>query len=128
MHLLKRLSQDFCQVRNKFFYPTILDCQKWYQIINREIFKNDLPAYTNFDIRKRRGTWAYFMPSDEIPYRMGMKYPNEWFFVNILAHEMVHHWQEVKEYNVKHNSSFYQWKPIFEEHGLTLKRVMKGTE
>src|SRR6187455_159482 len=103
------------------FYPTLNDCKLWYRVLNKEIFENVLPKRAFFDIRKRRGAWAYFDMDNE-QYLMNVRYRTKKQFVEILAHEMIHHIQMIEGDSVNHGPSFYTWSEVFADYGLNLKR------
>ena len=45
-------------------------------------------------------------------------------FINVLGHEMVHHYQYTIQGDTgNHNKKFYRWRNKFEKMGLELSRV-----
>ena len=104
-------------------------CIYWFNILNKELFGDALPHFDTIDIRWRRGTKAYYrviyqMKGDTwIPIRelhIKPKYVSEKEFVETLAHEMIHHFQEVSGDPVNHGPSFYVWRELFNKKGLEL--------
>ena len=42
------------------YETTLEDCQKWFRILNKEIFDSKLPPVDDIDIRWRRNTYAFY--------------------------------------------------------------------
>lgn len=114
-----------CDSTKGSFYPTPSDCEKWYQRLNENVFGNVLPFSSEFDIRRRRKVWALFRFAPTVLYKMNRKYRSKRQFVEVLAHEMVHHWQLLEGHNIAHGPSFYSWVVTFKENGMTLTRIVK---
>ncbi len=132
------------------YIPTIDDVDEWFNRINEVVFKNKIKVhFDRIEVRRRLYVWGdyigYVVDKDShhrerkflgkgisCTLRMTNKFPSKKFFVQILAHEMVHHYQFTceKPYfdsnNISHGKSFWKWKSIFEKHGLNLKRVAKA--
>ena len=122
---LEKLMED----STEFEYETTLkDCQRWFKILNREVFNNTLYNVDEIDIRWRRGTHAYYEyhiddKKPEYQYTklcMNRKYKSMKFFVEVLAHEMVHHYQFLHCEPMGHGSSFMRWRNMFNKKGLKL--------
>jgi hypothetical protein len=113
------------------FEPTLEDCKRWFNLLNRELFGNRLPQVTEIDIRWRRGTHAYYWyvfddkdPSYyECKLAINKQYESKKFFVEVLAHEMVHHWQYVNGDPMGHGPSFFEWRDLFNKKGLNLVKA-----
>ena len=55
---------------------------------------------------------------------MNKKYKNKQFFVEVLAHELIHHYQFMNDITLSHHSeSFTMWKEKFNRKGLSLRRA-----
>lgn len=119
--------------REKKFVTTIEDCEKWISILNEELFGGSLSKIDEIDIRRRRLAYAYY---EYNPIRrkrsewrsklcMNARYVSEKFFVEILAHELVHHYQYTHRQPMGHGPSFKAWKKIFSENGLNLTDVYR---
>lgn len=130
---------DSCRVK---FFPESSDVEEWFDVLNVVVFKNRLKEkFQTIEIRRRHKIWAeyigQFYPNEKKDVVCGLKltnrFPNKKFFVQILAHEMIHHFQFICERprfnakNVSHGKSFWKWKPIFKKHGLNLKRIAKAS-
>ena len=113
------------------YQPTQDDCMKWFRILNREIFDDTLVPVNEIDIRWRRGAYAYYesiidTEDDSYSYTklyMNKKYKSKKFFVEVLAHEMVHHYQFLKHREINHGDSFVSWTDTFNKKGLRLVRA-----
>jgi hypothetical protein len=105
------------------------DCLEWFSVLNEELFDNKLTPLDDIDIRWRRGAWAYYeynIDSRKPDYAklrlcMNKKYTSKKFFVEVLAHEMVHHYQFLyNERDVNHGSTFRYWTDKFGAKGINL--------
>lgn len=105
------------------------DCNTWFRILNNEIFSNELPEIDEIDIRWRRKAHAYYTCYDGKTRRctlsMNKKYSSKQFFVEVLAHELVHHYQFAKGIPLSHGESFAEWKDKFNKKGLSLEKGYK---
>jgi len=108
---------------------TIEDCQQWFNVLNREIFDNSLPQVHEIDIRWRRGALAWYDYDETRPgfgtvkLLMNKRYKSKQFFIEVLAHEMVHHYQYIYNEEMGHGSSFFKWRDKFNKKGLNLVRA-----
>jgi len=108
---------------------TIEDCENWFKILNRELFDNSLPEVHEIDIRWRRGAHAWYDYDESKPgtgtsrLLMNKRYKSKQFFVEVLAHEMVHHYQYIYNEEMGHGSSFLKWRDKFNKKGLNLVRA-----
>jgi hypothetical protein len=107
------------------FKPYKLWLEETYDDINREVFNNILPSNIRFKIKKNlklkhKGKkckiWAY-QERDKIVFTH--KFPDQVFARNVLAHEMVHVWQDCMNGDV-HGKSFKIWRESFDKNGLKL--------
>jgi hypothetical protein len=102
------------------------DCQRWFRVINQEVFSNKLPQIDRIDIRWRRGSHAWYECYNGSRKRysklnMNKKYSSKQFFVEVLAHELVHHYQFANGIPLSHGESFAEWKERFNKKGLSLQ-------
>ena len=110
------------------YETTVEDCQKWFRILNRELFSNSLPPVDEIDIRWRRKAYAWYDYDENRPGEgltrllMNKRYKSKQFFVEVLAHEMVHHYQYMNNEEMGHGSSFMKWRDTFNKKGLNLVR------
>jgi hypothetical protein len=109
------------------YNTTVEDCEEWFKILNRELFKNSLPPVNEIDIRWRRGAYAYYDYDESrsngiCKLLMNKRYKSKQFFVEVLAHEMVHHYQCINNEEIGHGSSFMKWRDTFNKKGLNLVR------
>ena len=108
---------------------TIEDCQKWFNVLNRELFDKSLPQVHEIDIRWRRGAHAWYDYDERMSGQgiskllMNKRYKSKQFFIEVLAHEMVHHYQYIYNEEMGHGSSFFKWRDKFNKKGLNLVRA-----
>jgi hypothetical protein len=121
-----KLSKLLSSKEEYVYETTVEDCQKWFNILNRELFNNSLPKVHEIDIRWRRGAHAWYDYEESEPgtgtsrLLMNKRYKSKQFFVEVLAHEMVHHYQYINNEEVDHGSSFIKWRDKFNKKGLNL--------
>lgn len=126
--------------RRKSFRPTVADVDYAYKICNRYLFDNKL-IQPVIDLKTTRKAWGWCNWGDEIELSGSychIRLMNKWFcpqwFLNTLAHEMVHQWQwDVYRWDKLaqgeimftgsggHGPSFFSHKDRFDYYGLTLK-------
>lgn len=111
-------------------YETNLeDTLTWFRILNRDLFNNTLPPVDKIDIRWRRTAHAWYDYDESKPgtgstkLLLSKRYRSKQFFVEVLAHEMVHHYQYVYNETVGHGLSFMKWRDKFNKKGLNLVRA-----
>jgi hypothetical protein len=109
------------------YTTTVEDCQEWFNILNRELFNNSLPHVDEIDIRWRRGAYAYYDYDERkqngiCKLLMNKRYKSKQFFVEVMAHEMIHHYQYIYNEEMGHGSSFIKWRDKFNKKGLNLVR------
>jgi len=113
------------------YHTTPQDCMTWFRIINREVFGGNLAPLNEIDIRWRRGAYAYYeswIDTKDPNYRysklcMNKRYKSKKFFVEVLAHELVHHYQFYSEKKIDHGETFTAWTDTFNKKGLRLVRA-----
>ena len=126
--------------RRKLFRPGPADIEYAYNLLNRHVFKNSLrnPGVTTGRIGRAWGT-CQWNPTERKGSHCDIWLADKWFcqqwFMNTLAHEMVHQWQwdvyrwehheyygrELYMYSGAHGPSFFWWREEFAHFGLTLK-------
>jgi hypothetical protein len=111
------------------YETTIEDCQKWFNILNRELFSNSLPPVDEIDIRWRRGAYAWYDYDERRPGKgltrllMNKRYKTKRFFIDVLGHEMIHHHQYIYNESMGHGYSFEKWSDQFRRKGLCLVKA-----
>ena len=119
---------------NRKYKTTYKDIKKYFNVINKALFKNLLQPFNDIQIKKiykdetkkfcygqvttwvweRKGTqqfWLEMLPT----------YRNKKEFVETLAHEMIHLWQmNIKGDTGNHNKIFYSFRPKLNRLGLDL--------
>ena len=126
--------------RRKQFRPADQDVAYAYKIINRHIFDNSLkmPPIEQGVLRKAWGICEWHNQPENGSW-VKIRLMDKWFcpqwFMNTLAHEMVHQYQweiyrwehldyygrPMYEFSGGHGASFYMWRERFKHYGLNLK-------
>jgi len=116
----------------ELYKTTREDCERWFRILNRELFDNELCPVDEIEIGRRKGVYAIYECYDEkcedgVQYRLVLKdrYRSKKFFVEVLAHEMVHHYQALNDQPLGHGRTFLKWRKRLNEKGLQLVRAYK---
>jgi hypothetical protein len=110
----------------EIFEPSKNDYREWFAILNDEIFSGEFSFIPKIDIRFRRKNHAYYQYEDkrfdpkESMFLLDKRYKTKKMFVEILAHELVHHYQYMNGFEVDHGKSFFKWKKIINKKGLAL--------
>lgn len=127
--------------RRKSFRPTDDDVIYAYNLVNKYVFDGVLtkPEITQKSLRNMMGFCQWLPESQESGSWCRIGLMDKWFcpqwFMNTLAHEMVHQyqwdvyrWQHLEQYgrgmcesSGAHGPTFYAWRERFEHYGLTLK-------
>lgn len=102
----------------------------WFNILNEEVFGGVVPKPDVMEIGdlEDNKNWAYVLHSKFhntmiVGLYVRKIYPHKAFFINVLAHEMVHIWQlKVNGDTGSHNKHFFSWKNKFKQFGLDLKK------
>ena len=132
MRVKKVLKRELAS--NRKYKTTYKDIKKYFNVINKALFKNVLQPFNDIQIKKiykdeskkfcygqvttwvweRKGTqqfWLEMLPT----------YRNKKEFVETLAHEMIHLWQmNIKGDTGNHNKIFYSFRPKLNKLGLDL--------
>ena len=119
---------------NRKYKTTYKDVKKYFNVLNKALFKNILQPFNDIQIKKiykdetkkfcygqvttwvweRKGTqqfWLEMLPT----------YRNKKEFVETLAHEMIHLWQmNIKGDTGNHNKLFYSFRPKLNKLGIDL--------
>lgn len=127
--------------RRKQFRPNDMDVMYAYGILNRYVFDNALrkPEITQGILRKAWGMCNWETKRQYTGSWCSIRLSDKWFcpqwFMNTLAHEMVHQyqwdvyrWDHLGTYGKEmftgsgaHGPSFYAWRERFSYYGLNLK-------
>jgi hypothetical protein len=127
--------------RRKEFRPNSAEITYAYNLINRVVFRNQLRK-PFIKTGRVNHAWGMCNWHDQEQYNgtfCELWVADKWFcpqwFLNTLAHEMVHQWQwdvyrfdylaeygrGMNEDGGGHGPSFYQWRDEFKYYGLHLK-------
>ena len=123
----KRILRDTVDSEAKYT-TTFKDIRNYFKIFNKSLFKNVLNSFNNVKIKRivrgsgqcveyishRKGTNFFVL-------EMMPKYKNKMEFLNTLAHEMVHLWQQtIKKDTGNHNKFFFSFRDKFKKLNLKL--------
>jgi hypothetical protein len=144
--LLQLMSEPLPSIglQKKLSYrPTKREVKKLYNIINEEIFNNELPP-AHLEVKSHcRGYWGLCMAQGFNPKKKSsqckIRLTDRWYckqwLIDTLAHEMVHQYQwdiyskeravEGKEPIMSHGPSFYKFRKQLAEYGIVLKRTSR---
>jgi hypothetical protein len=113
---------------DKKFKTTFKEIKKYFKVFNKSLFKNKLNPFN--DIKIKRIVRGSGQCVEYLSYRKGTtffvlemmpKYKNKSEFLNTLAHEMVHLWQQtIMKDTGNHNKLFFSFKPKFKRLNLHL--------
>jgi hypothetical protein len=113
----------------KFAYKTTFkDIKKYFKILNKVLFKNQLNPFNDIIIKKMNGCWGQCV--EDYSLRKGTRffilemqpeYNTKKDFLSTLAHEMTHLWQQtIKKDTGNHNELFFSFKNKFKKLNLEL--------
>lgn len=144
--LLQLMSEPLPSIglQKKLSYrPTKKEVKNLYNIINEEIFNNELPP-ARLEVKSHcRGYWGMCMSTGFNPKKKSsqckIRLSDRWYckqwLIDTLAHEMVHQYQwdiyskeravEGKEPIMSHGPSFYKFRKQLSEYGIVLKRISR---
>ena len=117
---------------NRKYHTKYKDIKKYFTLINREVFNNELSPFGKIEIKEIRDRIKYCYGLVEVLewerkgtriYRLQMQptYRNKKEFVDTLGHEMVHLYQMAnKGDSGNHNKLFYSFRPKLNRIGLDL--------
>jgi hypothetical protein len=123
--LLRELKDDKVKYR-----PKVADMEIWFTILNEQIFGNKLRRVKKFQIKPDDERHAYYAYYDKKHKKYGKtrivmdnKFSSKKRFVEILAHEMIHHFQAEYDEPVGHGPTFTAWRENFKVKGINLYKV-----
>lgn len=126
--LLRELKDDDVKFR-----PSTQDITEWFDILNEQIFGNKLKPFDEIRVKRLHRTHAFFNywtkedlrkgKPNETSLEMHVVFNSKKLFVEILAHEMIHHFQHLYNEPLGHGPSFTAWRDNFKLKGLTLYKV-----
>ena len=113
---------------DKKFITTYKEIKNYFKIFNKTLFKDKLNKFN--DIKIKRIVRGSGLCVEHSSYRKGTsffvlemmpKYKNKLEFLNTLAHEMVHLWQQtIMKDTGNHNKLFFSFRPKFKKINLHL--------
>ena len=123
---LKSLQYD-----NVKYKPTVEACWEWFHILNQQIFGGLLEPVKKIFLSKHKkygdvyALYYYNCKKRGKPSKISMckTFENEKMFVEVLAHEMIHHFQYTYNEPIGHGPSFDAWRDNFKLKGLKLYKA-----
>ena len=111
------------------FHPTIEDCEHWFRILSKKVFDIDLKMVDSFSIESSEenlGCYYIYPRTGWCMIHVEEKFENMKAFLELLGHEMVHHYQHLinGEEHPDHGENFIVWKPQFVKLGMELKEIL----
>jgi len=123
----KRILKETKDTEKKYV-TTYKEIKKYFKIFNKSLFKEKLNTFN--DVKIKRIIQGSGQCVEYLSYRKGTsffvlemmpKYKNKLEFLNTLAHEMVHLWQQtVMKDTGNHNQLFFSFKSKFKKLNLHL--------
>lgn len=109
------------------YKPTERSARAAYNKLNKAIFESKLPpaSYIDFDIGEIPMKWWAYCEYNKITgfkIKLLPEYVNRDFFIAILAHEMVHVWEQLTYSRMTHGPNFFSFKDVFELNDIELTR------
>ena len=101
---------------SRTFFPTKHLITRWFNILNEEIFNNEVHPFYEIEIIQKKGCHAEHIPYEESDGKVygvlsiADRFINKNEFLFTLAHEMVHQWQWMHLNKTDHGRSFMKWK------------------
>ena len=110
------------------YRPSVEDVREWFDILNEQIFGNKLPQIKDIWIQRLKGVHALYhywskKENEEPELSFNKVFESKKLFVEILAHEMIHHFQAQYDEPVDHGDTFDAWSDNFKIKGLNLYKV-----
>jgi hypothetical protein len=119
------------------YRPSLKEVIKTYDLLNREIFNNELHR-PEIQLGIRRKAWGWcqgFIKYRDTGSRCIIKLSDKWYckqwMITVLAHEMSHQYQwdiialqreeQGKDAIMSHGPSFFIYRKRMKEHGIHLK-------
>ena len=123
---LKELNDDGVKYK-----PTVEVCWEWFDILNEQIFGGLLEPVDKIFLSNHKNygdVYALYYYDDGQrgePAKISFckSFVDEKMFVEILAHEMVHHFQYTHDEPLGHGPSFMAWRDNFKLKGLNLYKA-----
>lgn len=102
----------------------------WWRILNEAIFDGQLKPPHKVYIRKfvRQDIWGTCQgwgASKLLPvvFEMKEEYDDKEMFIAVLAHEMVHQWEQQTFGRMTHGKNFFAWADNLKRVGLPLDKA-----
>jgi hypothetical protein len=117
--------------RRKLYRPGPDDVLYAYNIINRHVFDNQL-VRPKIVVKQIKGAWGHCVWHNDYKDTWAhsvITLSDKWFcpqwFMNVLAHEMVHQWEWLNNDNMTHGPQFFLWRQELSKFGIHLGRAYR---
>jgi len=112
----------------KKYITTYKDVKKYFKVFNKALFNGKLNPFNDVVIKNINqasglcvGNYSFRKGTCFFTLEVMPKYTNKKEFLNTLAHEMIHLWQQtIKKDTGNHNSLFFSYGSKFKRIGLKL--------
>jgi hypothetical protein len=123
--------------QDDLFAPTPLQISRAYNILNDCLFGGKLKK-PYIIIKNMQNAWALcegdiYTGEDRFDYApvcrriiLTDQFPNRKFFLEVLAHEMIHQYQCEVQNRMDHGQTFWVWKNKLERYNLRLFKSKAG--
>lgn len=116
------------KLRNPFSWDDERVVQKWYRILNKEVFDSQLKVTPRI-IRIAKSKQWWNSPDGELILRtdgsidllLCKTFPCFASFIAVLAHEMVHQHEAETYGRLTHGKNFWVWKDKLADFGIPLR-------
>jgi len=111
------------------FRPTVDYVEKWFAIINKEVFSGQLRKPDKIEVRRRHKCWAetggYVLNEDGqetvvINLSINHRFKSHKHFLSVLAHECVHIYEYLTGQTMGHGQNFLAWGPKLAKFGVQI--------
>jgi len=114
--------------RRKTYRPTLEYVEYIYDLINKEIFNNQLTR-PPIEMGICRGYWGVVLkqgfetrPGTDVVIRVMDKWFCIQWMITTVAHEMCHQYEnDILKKNMTHRQSFFIWRDTLAKYGIDLK-------
>lgn len=120
-HLVNRGDRDDFEVT-----PSLV--MYWWRELNEAIFDGKLNPPAQVIVKHHlKEAWAWcegggFSKRVPVNYAFQRKYDDKEMFLTILAHEMVHHWEQQTTGRMSHGKNFFKWEERLKQVGIPLDK------
>jgi hypothetical protein len=106
------------------YRPTKYAVTRWFNILNDVLFSNSLDKFKTITIKQMKRAWGECRGNDDQSCDLILhnRFNTKSEFIEVLGHEMVHHYQWLFEEDMDHGDTFFAWKKLFNKNNLELSK------